>query len=107
MESTLIMSALENNTMGGDMVAKATEALSNGEMVETSTDTLQNVIANSNVPVNYGYYRKPIQQVRDGRKIGRNDSCPCGAIDEKTGKRKKFKNCCLKTGKYNQLINKE
>ena len=37
------MSALENNTMGGDMVTKATEALSNGEMVETSTDTLQNV----------------------------------------------------------------
>lgn len=99
MESTLIMSALENNTMGGDMVAKAAEALSNGEMVETSTDTLQNVIANSNVPVNYGYYRKPIQQVRDGRKIGRNDSCPCGSG-------KKFKHCCMNTGKYNQLIDK-
>lgn len=99
MESTLIMSALENNTMGGDMVTKAAEALSNGEMVETSTDTLQNVIANSNVPVNYGYYRKPIQQVRDGRKIGRNDSCPCGSG-------KKFKHCCMNTGKYNQLIDK-
>ena len=99
MESTLIMSAIENNTMGGDMVAKAAEALSNGEMVETSTDTLQNVIANSNVPVNYGYYRKPIQQVRDGRKIGRNDSCPCGSG-------KKFKHCCMNTGKYNQLIDK-
>ena len=99
MESTLIMSAIENNTMGGDMVTKAAEALSNGEMVETSTDTLQNVIANSNVPVNYGYYRKPIQQVRDGRKIGRNDSCPCGSG-------KKFKHCCMNTGKYNQLIDK-
>lgn len=99
MESTLIMSALENNTMGGDMVTKAAEALSNGEMVETSTDTLQNVIANSNVPVNYGYYRKPIQQVRDGQKIGRNDSCPCGSG-------KKFKHCCMNTGKYNQLIDK-
>ena len=99
MESTLIMSALENNTMGGDMVTKAAESLSNGEMVETSTDTLQNVIANSNVPVNYGYYRKPIQQVRDGRKIGRNDSCPCGSG-------KKFKHCCMNTGKYNQLIDK-
>ena len=99
MESTLIMSALENNTMGGDMVTKAAEALSNGEMVETSTDTLQNVIANSNVPVKYGYYRKPIQQVRDGRKIGRNDSCPCGSG-------KKFKHCCMNTGKYNQLIDK-
>lgn len=26
-------------------------------------------------------------------KVGRNDSCPCGS-------NKKYKNCCLKTGKY-------
>jgi len=33
------------------------------------------------------------------KKIGRNDPCPCGALDE-NGKPKKYKNCCLKTGKY-------
>lgn len=31
--------------------------------------------------------------VRDYPKIGRNDTCPCGSG-------KKYKNCCLSTGKY-------
>lgn len=31
--------------------------------------------------------------VRDSKKIGRNDKCPCGSG-------KKYKNCCLSTGKY-------
>lgn len=34
---------------------------------------------------------KPI--VRDYKKVGRNDPCPCGSG-------KKYKNCCLKSGKY-------
>lgn len=34
---------------------------------------------------------KPI--VRDYKKVGRNDPCPCGSG-------KKYKKCCLKTGKY-------
>lgn len=33
-------------------------------------------------------------------KIGRNDSCPCGSG-------KKYKNCCLNTGKYENYINKK
>lgn len=36
----------------------------------------------------------PIQAKNDG-KIGRNDPCPCGAIDPKTGKVYKFKKCGL------------
>ena len=31
--------------------------------------------------------------VRDYKKIGRNDPCPCGSGQ-------KYKNCCLKTGTY-------
>lgn len=34
---------------------------------------------------------KPV--IRDYKKIGRNDPCPCGSG-------KKYKNCCLKTGEY-------
>ena len=34
---------------------------------------------------------KPV--VRDYKKIGRNDPCPCGSG-------KKYKNCCLNSGKY-------
>ena len=33
---------------------------------------------------------------RDVPKVGRNEPCPCGAIDPATGKPKKYKNCCGK-----------
>ena len=29
-----------------------------------------------------------------GKKVGRNDPCPCGKIDQKTGKPIKYKKCC-------------
>lgn len=37
---------------------------------------------------------KPV--LRDYKKTGRNDPCPCGSG-------KKYKNCCLKTGEYETL----
>ena len=40
------------------------------------------------------------QKVREYKKIGRNDPCPC-----KSGK--KYKNCCLKSGKYEAIIEKQ
>ena len=43
---------------------------------------------------------KPL--VRDYLKIGRNDPCPCGAVDE-NGKPKKYKKCCLASGKYESM----
>lgn len=46
-----------------------------------------------------GYFRKTRPVVRDNEKIGRNDPCPCGAVDE-NGKPKKYKNCCMNSGKY-------
>ncbi|MBU1007390.1 MAG: preprotein translocase subunit SecA, partial [Candidatus Omnitrophica bacterium] len=30
----------------------------------------------------------------EGPKVGRNDPCPCGKINDKTGKRLKYKKCC-------------
>ena len=40
------------------------------------------------------YMRKRKHSIaRDYPKIGRNDACPCGSG-------KKYKNCCLDTGKY-------
>ena len=41
--------------------------------------------------------RKP--SVREYPKIGRNDPCPCGSG-------KKYKNCCLSSGKFEKLIKK-
>lgn len=40
--------------------------------------------------------RKPKQQVREYN-IGRNDECPCGSG-------KKYKKCCLESGKYEGLV---
>lgn len=36
---------------------------------------------------------------REYPKIGRNDLCPCGSG-------KKYKHCCLDTGKYEELVEK-
>lgn len=41
--------------------------------------------------------RKP--SVREYKKIGRNDKCPCGSG-------KKFKNCCMNKKDWNKLIKK-
>ena len=40
------------------------------------------------------------QKVREYPKIGRNDKCPCGSG-------KKYKNCCMNSGKYDNLIMKK
>lgn len=40
-----------------------------------------------------GFVPKVRPIVRDNKKIGRNDPCPCGSG-------KKYKNCCMNTGKY-------
>lgn len=57
-------------------------------MPKLDEKTMQRLIAYQN--------RKP--SVRE-YKIGRNDPCPCGSG-------KKYKNCCLKSGKYENLIKK-
>lgn len=35
--------------------------------------------------------------VHETQKIGRNDPCPCGSG-------KKYKNCCLESGRYEKLV---
>jgi len=43
------------------------------------------------------------QKVRKFDKVGRNDPCPCGAVDE-NGKPRKFKNCCLNKKNWDELV---
>ena len=57
-------------------------------MPKLDEKTLQRLIQYQN--------RKP--SVRE-YKVGRNDPCPCGSG-------KKYKNCCLPSGKYEKLIKK-
>jgi uncharacterized protein YecA (UPF0149 family) len=39
---------------------------------------------------------RPKQLVRDYKKIGRNDPCPCGSGE-------KYKNCCMSSGRFETL----
>lgn len=44
--------------------------------------------------------RKQKPLVREFKKVGRNDKCPCGSG-------KKYKNCCMSTWKYEGLVEKK
>ena len=46
------------------------------------------------------YREAHTQKVREYPKISRNDLCPCGSG-------KKYKNCCLDSGKYEKYIAKK
>lgn len=50
------------------------------------------------------YKNAHTQKVREYKKIGRNDPCPCGSLD-KNGKHIKFKNCCMNKKNWNSYIN--
>ncbi len=52
------------------------------------------------------YQNAHTQKVRKYDKIGRNDPCPCGSVDE-NGKPKKFKNCCMNKKDWNELVPKK
>lgn len=90
------MSALANPLLQESMQKTVENITENGEMATTAQDMLDNVIANNTVPQ---FYTKPnVPQVkREYKKIGRNDSCPCGSG-------LKYKKCCMNSGKYENYI---
>ena len=59
-------------------------------MPQIDEKTMQRLLAYQN--------RKP--SIRENKKIGRNDPCPCGSG-------KKFKNCCMNTKDWNKLVKKQ
>ena len=81
------------------------------EMILNDVDTTKSeaneyaaqVVSNQVDMNKYVRPRKTRTVIREyDKKIGRNDPCPCGALDE-NGKPKKYKNCCLKEGvNYNE-----
>lgn len=74
------MKLTEENTVTMEEVNQA---------VKLDEGTIQKLMAYQN--------HKP--SVRENKKIGRNDPCPCGSG-------KKFKNCCMNTKDWNKLIKK-
>lgn len=84
METGLIMDGV-NSTKELQEKNKIAKAAINNES-QKQLEQMINQYKNSHTP-----------KVREFKKIGRNELCPCGSG-------KKYKNCCLKTGKYENLI---
>ena len=76
-----------------DRVEKLEEAVA--ESNENEKATTEGAITGDTLEAmkRMGYFRKTRPIVRDNKKISRNDPCPCGSG-------KKYKNCCLNTGRY-------
>lgn len=94
--SDTIMGAALNKEMN-ESIDKLQEAIdeNNAQEEAVSEDVSKTAITGNNLN-NVGYYQRIRPLVRDYKKIGRNDPCPCGSGD-------KYKNCCLDSGKYETL----
>lgn len=67
------------------------------EQLQDKVDDMQNQVAAGKMQaIDVAEFMRQMRTkpvVRDYKKIGRNDPCPCGSG-------KKYKNCCLNSGKY-------
>lgn len=84
-----VMDLLNNATLVQEDAETIAEAKTSGYMEK---DSMQ---IDLNKQINYEMLRKTRPVIREYGKIGRNEPCPCGSG-------KKYKNCCMNTGKYEQ-----
>ena len=72
-----------------------------GMIMDGTNNTLKDAVTgkvdNSEMLEKLIAYQNKKPSIREHEKIGRNDLCPCGSG-------KKYKNCCLNTGKYEKYI---
>ena len=59
-----------------------------------TNESRQNFITSHTEPIELGG-SKNVALGKDGKEIGRNDPCPCGAINPATGEVYKYKKCGL------------
>ena len=80
------------------------DAINNTPDMADKNDAMQAAIDNAQMKklqvLAQRYKDAHTQKVREYPKIGRNDPCPCGSG-------KKFKNCCMNSGKYDKYIMKK
>ena len=87
---------MENNVFKTGAVM---DLVANSEVVDQKVQTLED-IAVKQQSTSKMYLGKTRTIVREYKKIGRNEKCPCGSGE-------KYKNCCLSSGKYekNHMLN--
>lgn len=78
-----------------DMLPQTTDDTANyvDKGIYEGTASIEDAIVKNEKAKIMNMPRKTRTIIREYNKIGRNDSCPCGSG-------KKYKNCCLETGKY-------
>lgn len=92
----LITKSKEENKNLSDVIQEQFNNQEQQEKVEELLDKVEDYNEMKDY-INYNMQTKP--QVKK-HKINRNDLCPCGSG-------KKYKNCCLKTGQFENYINIE
>jgi len=63
------------------------------ELLDTIDKAIVNTILRAKI-VPQKMERRVVPSFQSQKKVGRNDPCPCGKIDPKTGKPMKYKKCC-------------
>lgn len=80
------------------------DVIDNTSDMKEKNEAMQAAIDNDNMKklqvLAQRYKEAHTTKVREYQKIGRNDKCPCGSG-------KKYKNCCMNSGKYENLIDKK
>lgn len=86
-----------NNTQENELQTPNTGMIMDN-VSEDASDKLKAAIENNKMEQIKAFMEAKKQKIREYN-ISRNDKCPCGSG-------KKYKNCCLSSGKYEKLINK-
>lgn len=81
-------------------LAKIGEVFNGTQLEETPQQELKNIIENNQLARLQALMTSKKQKVREYAKISRNDLCFCGSG-------KKYKNCCLNSGNYENLVDKK
>lgn len=76
-----------------DHAAYSEQDLKNYEELAKNSQAMEVKTESSHKQDELKTYSRHVTVVKEYEKIGRNDQCPCGSG-------KKYKNCCLKSGKY-------
>ena len=91
--NTSQLKELSEKTVKTGMIMDSTTL---SEELEEKNENIQMALENNRIAQIQAMMAARKQKVREYN-IGRNDKCPCGSG-------KKYKNCCLHTGKYEKLV---
>ncbi len=105
MPQNMIMDVVNNSEMKETLAKNLTDnsdmimnELSNETEVEqTSKEALSAAVGDRRNMIQMLKQLRPKTKIRQNKKIGRNDPCPCGSG-------KKYKNCCLSSCKYENMV---